>query len=113
MFRSTGIDIVKTPYEAPVANCYAESWIGTLKRECLNHFFCLGLKHFDHIVQTCVNFYDHVRPHQGKENRPLTTDHAPIPIRLSEPPPIPEVIGPVERQSWLGGLLNHYERKAA
>ncbi len=23
----------------------------------------------------------------------------------------PEEIGPVERQSWLCGLLNHYERK--
>ena len=84
-----------------------------MKRECLNHFFCLGLKHFDHVVQTYVKFYNHVRPHQGKENRPLTMGDAPIPIRKHEPPPIPEEIGAVERQSWLGGLLNHYERKAA
>jgi putative transposase len=44
LFEATGAKIVRSPIQSPIANCYAESWIGTLKRECLNHFFCFGLK---------------------------------------------------------------------
>jgi putative transposase len=112
-FRGAGAQIVKTPFQAPIANCYAESWIGTLKRECLNHFVCFGLRHFDHIVQTYVGYYNRFRPHQGKDNRPLTARHDPIPIRATESPPSAEVIGAVHRHALLGGLLNRYERKAA
>src|SRR5690606_14089470 len=38
VFKTAGSEIIETPFQAPIANCYAESWIGTLKRECLNHF---------------------------------------------------------------------------
>ena len=76
LFQSLGVEIVKTPFQAPVANCYAESWIGTLKRECLNHFVCFGLRHFDYIVQTYVGYYNRFRPHQSKDNRPLTAGPA-------------------------------------
>ena len=79
VFETAGTEIIETPCQAPIANCYAESWIGSMKRECLNHFACFGLRHFDHIVQTYANYYNHVRPHQGKDNQPLTANAAPIP----------------------------------
>ena len=41
-------------YLLPIANCYAESWIGSLKRECLNHLFCFSLGHLDHITNAYV-----------------------------------------------------------
>ncbi|MEZ6192089.1 MAG: integrase core domain-containing protein [Phycisphaerales bacterium] len=110
-FRSVGEQVVKTPFQAPVANCFAESWIGTLKRECLNHFFCFSLRHLDHIVQAYTNYYNELRPHQGKDNRPLTMSHDPI--RATESPPPTGEVGPVKRHALLGGLLSHYERKAA
>ncbi|GAB4196914.1 MAG: integrase core domain-containing protein [Phycisphaeraceae bacterium] len=106
-FRSVGEQIVKAPYQSPIANCYAESWIGTLKRECLNHFFCFSLCHMDHIVQAYANYYNELRPHQSLGNVTLN--------RVGQPPP-PEAYdetGPIRRISYLGGLLNHYERKAA
>ncbi len=110
-FRNVGEQIVKTPYQAPVANCFAESWIGTLKRESLNHFFCFSLRHMNHIVQTYVGYYNRFRPHQGKDNRPLTMSNESI--EATESPPSTEEVGPVQRQALLGGLLSHYERKAA
>jgi putative transposase len=110
-FRNVGEQIVKTPYQAPVANCFAESWIGTLKRECLNHFFCFSLSHLNHIVQTYVDYYNRLRPHQGKDNRPLAVSNDPI--RATESPPPTEEVGHVQRHELLGGLLSHYERKAA
>ncbi|MEX1017035.1 MAG: hypothetical protein WDZ31_09845 [Phycisphaeraceae bacterium] len=85
-----------------------------MKRECLNHFFRVSVKHLDHIVQTDVDYCDRFHPHQGKGNRPLTmqTD-APIPIRATKSPPGPEQTGAVQRHGLLGGLLSHDAKNAA
>jgi len=108
LFEAAGAKIVRSPVQAPIANCYAESWIGTLKRECLNHFFCFGLRHLDHIVQTYVRYYNELRPHQSLGNVPPGQDGMPPP----DAPPTDD-IGPIHRRTFLGGLLNHYQRKAA
>ncbi len=92
---------------APNANAFAESWIGRVKAECLDHFVCFGLAHLDHIAQTFARFYNEHRPHQGKGNRTL---------QLASHPPLQEfatALGVVHRRAFLGGLLNHYYRKAA
>ena len=104
--------VVKTPFMAPLANAYAESWIGSLKRECLNHFFCFSLGHLDHITQRYVGYHNTVRPHQGLGNVP------PPPVSLlqrGQPPPtaIGPPVGRIRCQQWLGGLLKHYYRQAA
>jgi putative transposase len=106
-FRRKDGGPVLTPYGAPIANCFAESWIGSLKRECLNLFFCFSLGQLDFIVQTYAEYHNRFRPHQGLGNRP--------PGVLDDPPPQESGIDPmsVRRLSWLGGLLTHYERKAA
>ena len=42
IFVSEQIAIIKTPVRAPVANAFAERWIGTLRRECLDRILILG-----------------------------------------------------------------------
>jgi putative transposase len=37
VFTSEGIQIVRTPIQAPRANAICERWIGTLRRECTDH----------------------------------------------------------------------------
>ena len=106
-FRCDDGGVIKTPYQAPIANCFAESLIGSLKRECLNHFFCFGLRQLDHIVQTYAMYHNLYRPHQGLGNRPPSA---------CEDPPRPKAeteSGAVQCQRWLGGLLKHYYRQAA
>jgi len=71
--------VVKMPFRAPIANAFAESWIGQFKRECLNHFMCLSLQYLDHIVQTFVSYHNTVRRHQGLGNVP--------PFRYGQMPP--------------------------
>lgn len=95
---------VLTPVAAPIANCYAESWIGSLKRECLNHFFCFALRQLDHVVQTYAMYHNRFRPHQGLANRPPGANGD-----LAER----DQRGPICRKNWLGGLLSHYYRNAA
>lgn len=106
-FRGSGVHIVKTPILSPMANAYAESWIGTLKRECLNHFLCFSLGHLDHIVQTYSTYYNKFRPHQGLGNV-LIPQHGRPNAATTGPP-----AGRIRREQWLGGLLKHYYRKAA
>jgi transposase InsO family protein len=36
IFRSEGISIIRTPIRAPNANAYAERWVGSVRRECLD-----------------------------------------------------------------------------
>jgi putative transposase len=107
LFKSAGVQRVRSPIQAPIANCYAESWIGTLKRECLNDFYCFSLRHLDHIVQTYVRYYNTLRPHQSLGN---------VPLGRGVPPhdaPSPEDLGTIRRHPLLAGLINHYERQAA
>ena len=99
--------VVLTPWQSPVANSFAESWIGSLKRECLNQFFCFSLRQLDHIVQTYVLYHNRFRPHQALGNRPVGMGQDPPPQDVE-----PET-GSIRCQRWLGGLLNHYYRQAA
>ena len=71
LFQDNNVEIVKTPFLAPQANAFAESWIHNFKRESLNHFWCFSLAHLDFISQQTVEFYNQCRPHQSKDNLPL------------------------------------------
>jgi len=107
--NSAGIDVVKTPVRAPNANAFAESWIATIRRECLDHFACFSLRHADHIVQTFVGYYNEHRPHQGLGNRVL---HSAAPLKLSLAQGA-DSVDSIGCRSELGGLLKHYCRRAA
>jgi putative transposase len=99
--------VVLTPFQAPVANSFAESWIGSLKRECLNVFFCFSLRQLDYIVQTYAIYHNEFRPHQGLGNRPPGMTQDPLPQAAEGE------ANPIRCRRWLGGLLSHYYRQAA
>ena len=108
LFKDAGIRIVKTPVQAPNANAFAESWIGSLKRECLDHFVCFSRKHLDHILREYVRFHNKYRPHQGLGNRTVAAA-----LGNDPPPPDQPESDPIRCQRFLGGLLRHYYRAAA
>jgi putative transposase len=106
-FRRDDGGPVLTPIAAPIANCFIESWIGSLKRECLNHFFCFHLRQLDYITQNYVTYHNEYRPHQGLGNRPpIACD---VPLSDNDDNDIKQI----QCQTWLGGLLKHYYRSAA
>ncbi len=111
VFANAGIRRVRTPLLAPDANAYAESWIGSLKRECLNYFLCFSLGHLGHITGQFVRFYNAHRPHQSLGNRTLPEAAAGLPEELALGP-APKV-GRIRCRRFLGGLLRHYYRAAA
>jgi len=106
VFERADVLIEPTAPRAPNQNAFVERWIGSLKHECLNRFIAFGLKHLDYIVSEYASFYNEVRPHQRKENRPLTGEW---PMLNCPPDSEEEVIC----KTRLGGVLRHYARLAA
>ncbi len=91
---------------APIQNAYVERWIQSVKYECLNRFWAIGLEHLDYLVSEFVDYYHELRPHQRKENKPLLG----VWSAVDDPPEEGEEIICCER---LGGVLKCYERDAA
>jgi putative transposase len=94
---------LRTPPRAPRANAYAESFIGTLKHECLNPFVCFSPQQLDRIVSLWLTHYHTQRPHQGREigNNVLDASFR------------PQFVGEVRCKRKLAGIITHYYREAA
>jgi len=71
LLKEAGVEVRTIPYRSPNLNPYAEGWVGTIKRECLNKFFVFGERHLKYLVTEFVEYYNTVRPHSGMNNMPL------------------------------------------
>ena len=57
MFTGADIRIIRTPVRAPRANAIAERFIGTLRRECLDHLLITGPRHLTVVLQEYLEHY--------------------------------------------------------
>ena len=62
---SAGIQELKTPYRTPRANGICERFMGSLRRECIDHVLIHGDKHVQWVVREYKAYYNEERPHQG------------------------------------------------
>lgn len=97
-FAENNFSVLRIPFRSPNLNPYAESWVATVKRECLDHFLVLGKGHLEYLITEFVRYYNHYRPHSGMDNLVLDT----VPSQSD---------GAVYEKSILGGLVRHYYRK--
>jgi putative transposase len=101
VFQSEQIDIVRTPFRTPNANAFAERWVRTVRRECLDPLLVLNEAHLRRVLTEYVTFYNERRPHQGLEQR------API------PKPSVAAAKSVRSRPILGGIVYDYYDSAA
>src|SRR5262249_48818378 len=66
--QDAGIRVIRTPYQAPNANAYAERFVRSIKMECLDRLIPLGERHFRRTLAEFVHHYHHERNHQGLKN---------------------------------------------
>ena len=95
LFKSYNTRVKKIPYRSPNLNPYAEGFVGTIKRECLEHFFVFGERHFEYLVREYLKYYNTRRPHSGRDNQPIEY--------RSE-----KTEGKLKCDSRLGGMIKHY-----
>jgi transposase InsO family protein len=65
VFRTEGIRIIKTPVRAPRADAFAERFVGTVRRECLDRFLIFGRRHLESVLAEYVAHDDEHRPHRS------------------------------------------------
>jgi putative transposase len=102
VLSGSGIRIIKTPVRSPRANSYAERFVGTLRRECLDHVLILGERHLCKILAEYVRHYNGHRPHQGRRQEP--------PLR--QPGHAVDITARIEHRRVVGGLISEYRRAA-
>jgi putative transposase len=103
VFTANHMQIIKSPVRAPRANAIAERFVGTIRRELLDHILITNRQHAMTALETFEQHYNDHRPHR-------TLGQA-APLR-----PLPDgsrtEIKTVRRYDRLGGLLHEYQQVA-
>ena len=107
IFQSEGVTIICTPVRAPNANAYAERWVASVRRECLDRLLIFSRRQLERVLHVYIRHYNHHRPHRALDLRPPNADG-----RATPPPPAILSARQVRRRDLLGGLLHEYEAAA-
>lgn len=99
-----GIAELRTAYRAPRQNATCERFLGSVRRECLDHVPVLGERHLRRVLREYADFFDRARPHQALHQR--------SPDAPAGGPSQRERFGAVHAIPILGGLHHDYQRAA-
>ena len=98
--KNMGIKPKLTSYRSPWQNGVAERWVGSLRRELLDHVVAFNEKHLRRLVHDYVRYYNEDRCHASNEK------DAPVsrPV-MAKPPPAAKVVA----LPRVGGVHHRYE----
>jgi transposase InsO family protein len=102
--KATGLKPKRTSVRTPWQNGTAERWIGSIRRELLDHVIALSERHLLRLMAAFVTYYHHDRVHDALEK------DAPHP-RQAEPKPTANAR--VVALPRLGGLHHRYTWREA
>jgi hypothetical protein len=68
--KSFGIETVRTSFRSPWQNGIAERWIGSCRKELLNHVIVLNRRHLFRLLQEYVKYYNEDRTHYSLDKDP-------------------------------------------
>jgi len=102
VLAGNGAQVIKAPVRSPQANSFAERYVGTLRRECLDHLLIFGEGHLRRVLAEYAQHYNEHRPHQSREQRPP----------LHEPGQPIDMTARIVRTHVVHGLISEYRRAA-
>ena len=101
MLKDAGVKPVRLPAGSPNLNAFAERFVLSIKRECLDRVIPMGECHLRKLIREFVEHYHAERPHQGLDGQIIEPEAT-----------AGRTEGGVTSRSRLGGLLNYYYRAA-
>jgi transposase InsO family protein len=99
--ESMGIEEVLIAPQSPWQNPFAERVIGTIRRDCLDHFIVINERHLRRIIARYLHYYHLARCHRSLDR------NSPVP-RCIEPPEQGRIVA----MPYVGGLHHRYARAA-
>jgi putative transposase len=102
--KTSHIEMLKTPYYAPRANALCERFLGSVRRECLDHLFILHEKQLHRVLGAYVQYFNQASLHQGIRQQ--------IPEQKAGSVPADHAGGKVFAFPVLGGL-HHDDQRCA
>jgi transposase InsO family protein len=102
VFNAAGLDVIRTPAQAPRANAFAERWVGTVRRECTDRILITGERHLVAVLDQYTTHYNTHRPHRSLQQRPPNPPAGVVNLATAR----------VQRRPILGGLINEYTQAA-
>jgi len=104
IFRTEGLKILKTPVRTPVANAFAERWIGSIRRELLDRTIIWNQQQLKRLVTEYIEHYNTHRPHRS-------LDQSPPLVAVPRAPADPRRLR-VVKSTRCHGLINEYRNAA-
>ena len=100
--KGIGVQEILTAPRSPWQNAYVERFIGSVRRECLDHVIVLTAAGLRRVLTEYIAYYSRTRTHLGlNKDAPVTR-----PVASS-------TAGCVIAVPAVGGLHHRYERRAA
>jgi len=106
VFHADGIRVIRTPIRAPRANAFAERFVGTVRRECLDRMLIFHRRQLEKVLSEFVDHYNTHRPHRSLDQM-SPVPRAPVPVQKWCPD-----AKQLRRIDRLGDLIHEYELAA-
>ena len=103
VFCSEGIRVLLTPIRSPRANAFAERFIGTVRRECLDRLLIFHRHQLQSVLVEFLGHYNGHRPHRSLNQQPPLESEVAPPSRIGYPDPTR-----LRRTDKLGSLIHEY-----
>jgi len=100
-----GIEVIRTPIQAPNADAFAERWVRTVRSDCLDRILILGRRHLERVLRVYSNHYNGHRPHRAFQLAPPNGTNPDFVGRNS-------AASGVYRHDLLGELIHEYRHAA-
>ena len=96
------IRVLKTAVRVPLMNATCERFLGSVRRECLDHIIILGERHLRSVLDDYVDYFNRSMPHQGLQQA----------TPVAAPSESSDASGKIIALPVLGGLHHDYQRAA-